>query len=150
MSEASPRKFSTEFNVALVKRPEGCKAAGKVARETGVAQAAPIVWLKACAAQRAAGLNRKRGRKGEWRRPRRPSRRPRTNSQRPGPLPGLDPEITLASLTGALDEAGAAISMAGAIAAWGDADGRSAIAPVSTARLCRPTKRPPIRKAAAL
>ena len=69
MSEASPRVFSTEFKVALVKRLEAGEAAAKVARGSGVARKLLYDWLKAYRAQGAAGLNRKRGRKVGWRTP---------------------------------------------------------------------------------
>ena len=69
MSEAYPRKFSTQFKVDLVKRLERGEAAGKVAREAGVARKLLYDWLKAYRARGAAGLNRKRGRKAGWRAP---------------------------------------------------------------------------------
>ena len=69
MSEPSPRKFSTQFKVDLVKRLEGGEAAGKVAREAGVSRKLLYDWLKAYRAHGAAGLNRKRGRKVGWRAP---------------------------------------------------------------------------------
>ena len=69
MSEESPRKFSTEFKVDLAKRLEGGEAAGKLAREAGVARKLIYDWLKAYRAHGASGLNRKRGRKVGWRAP---------------------------------------------------------------------------------
>jgi transposase-like protein len=69
MSEASPRSFSTEFKVALVKRVEGGEGATSVGRESRVARKLLYDWLKAYRRHGPAGLNRKRGRKVGWRPP---------------------------------------------------------------------------------
>ena len=69
MSEASPRKFSTEFKAALVARLEAGEPVARVARESGVARKVLYDWRKAWRTQGAAGLERKRGRKVGWRTP---------------------------------------------------------------------------------
>lgn len=69
MSEASPRFFSTEFKVDLVRRLEQGEPAARVAREAGVARKLLYDWLKAYRAHGAGGLNRRRGRKVGWRPP---------------------------------------------------------------------------------
>jgi len=69
MSKVSPRKFSTEFKVAVLERLARGERVLVVAREAGVARQVLEDWRKAYRACGAAGLNRKRGRKPGWRAP---------------------------------------------------------------------------------